>query len=28
LGTSGRTGGAMRKTALDHRNLIRYLLAK
>jgi hypothetical protein len=28
LGTSGRTGGAMRKTALDHRYLIRYLLAK
>jgi hypothetical protein len=28
LGTSRRTGNAMRKTALDHRYLIRYLLAK
>src|SRR5215211_4540358 len=28
LGTSRRTGSAMRKTALDHRYLIRYLLAK
>jgi hypothetical protein len=28
LGTSGRTGSAMRKTALDHRYLFRYLLAK
>jgi Thymidylate kinase len=28
LGTSRRTGSAMRKTALDHRYLIRYLMAK
>ncbi len=28
LGTSSRTGGEMRKAALDHRYLIRYLLAK
>jgi len=28
LGTSGRTGGEMRRTALDRRYLIRYLLAK
>jgi hypothetical protein len=28
LGTSGRTGGQMRRAALDHRYLIRYLLAK
>ena len=28
LGTSRRTGSAMRKTALDHRYLLRYLLAK
>jgi broad-specificity NMP kinase/SAM-dependent methyltransferase len=28
LGTSRRTGSEMRKTALDHRYLIRYLLAK
>ena len=28
LGTSRRSGNAMRKTALDHRYLIRYLLAK
>jgi cytidylate kinase len=28
LGTSRRTGSAIRKTALDHRYLIRYLLAK
>jgi hypothetical protein len=28
LGTSRRTGSTMRKTALDHRYLIRYLLAK
>jgi hypothetical protein len=28
LGTSSRTGGEVRKTALDHRYLIRYLLAK
>lgn len=28
LGTSSRTGGEMRRAALDHRYLIRYLLAK
>jgi hypothetical protein len=28
LGTSRRTGSALRKTALDHRYIVRYLLAK